>query len=887
MGGWPTFWRARDRQSTSLGDNFFISSITTPLKFNVWYTTTMEITRSGDSMFITKFEGKDAASNSFTTNNKIFIGKVTSIHYAKNVRLAVLADDLINWVEIISKKYSCDIVKKTVPKTCVNTKNITLFDYFTVEGRTPTDSNSILKVTQVSSTGTGSLLNKTLARGIFPKSAGVGTYTVKIITRCGTEDSFDVEILPNYKEVITLSDSVLCPSKSLLDGEVKSSTNLDSITKAVWTYSSSTMPNTVATGQKVNLDFKGKIGSNKITLITTTKYGCVDTFIKWIQVLDTSNINFQFTNRCFPENIELKFLSNKRNSYIKNINWDFSDGTTSSGYSVIKSVLNPGNYSAKVSVIDSMGCTSVGTVYFKSFKNLKVSFIGNVSYLSLDKVAVDFQYIKEDSVNYWWQSHNGTLLNGKTPFKDTLITNTKFCYKLIGTTVNNCSDTLTKCYNKGLYIDPISNWCYSSNSKNFYSYIHIENSIAADTNCTLNLIATTNDSVKPLLGMKFNNGTIPPYFPCGSHKIKLTLKDGRTDSFNIIINCNPKVKINTTDTQICKNAKLFFNGIASSQNNDTSQINFIWKFNNQTISVNGSTVYNIPLGPEDTLIKLIGLDKISQCIDSVTFIIKSIDTPSISSKVNSVCFGEISDSYVTGVTSPSSINSWLWEISDGSKFNTKDWNQIFPNSGKYSYNLTVVSKHGCITKNPPTFFEVYPLPIADFSITIDSSSYNQYSIELNYIPTLNDNIYWSSDVFGNIINQSKFRFNTNRVGDLCYKLNVINQYKCNDSVVKCHTLESKQLEEIYIPNTFTPNNSELNDEFKPFVSHRLGKYKLKIYNKWGELIFVSENQENGWNGIYMDKQVPDGSYIFTISGRFPSGNAFYKNGVIQLFKSEN
>ena len=95
------------------------------------------------------------------------------------------------------------------------------------------------------------------------------------------------------------------------------------------------------------------------------------------------------------------------------------------------------------------------------------------------------------------------------------------------------------------------------------------------------------------------------------------------------------------------------------------------------------------------------------------------------------------------------------------------------------------------------------------------------------------------------------------------------------------------MEEIYIPNTFTPNNSELNDEFKPFISHKLGKYKLKIYNKWGELIFVSENQENGWNGIYMDKLVPDGSYIFTISGRYPSGKAFHEKGVLQLFKSEN
>jgi hypothetical protein len=264
MGGWPTFWSARDRQSTSLGDNFFTSNITTPLKFNVWYTTTMEITRSGDSMFISKFEGKDTDNNSFTTKNKIFIGKVTSIHYARNTRLGILADDLLNWVEIITKKYECKITKKTVPKTCVNTKTIPLFNYFSVEGRTPTDSNAVLKVTNVSSTGSTFLLNKTLAKGIFPKNVNAGKYTILITTRCGSQDSMVVEILPNQSKLASLSDSVFCQSNAKITAGVKIINTLDSITNAIWKYPSNNKPNDVANGKDVLLNFSGNIGINKI-----------------------------------------------------------------------------------------------------------------------------------------------------------------------------------------------------------------------------------------------------------------------------------------------------------------------------------------------------------------------------------------------------------------------------------------------------------------------------------------------------------------------------------------------------------------------------------------------------------------------------------------------
>jgi len=41
-------------------------------------------------------------------------------------------------------------------------------------------------------------------------------------------------------------------------------------------------------------------------------------------------------------------------------------------------------------------------------------------------------------------------------------------------------------------------------------------------------------------------------------------------------------------------------------------------------------------------------------------------------------------------------------------------------------------------------------------------------------------------------------------------------------------------------------------------------YELKIYNRWGELIFESSNHLESWNGKFKDYNVPDGVYIYQL-----------------------
>ncbi len=69
---------------------------------------------------------------------------------------------------------------------------------------------------------------------------------------------------------------------------------------------------------------------------------------------------------------------------------------------------------------------------------------------------------------------------------------------------------------------------------------------------------------------------------------------------------------------------------------------------------------------------------------------------------------------------------------------------------------------------------------------------------------------------------------------------------------------------LYLPNSFTPSGDKINDTFHPMYDCDITDYELRIYNRWGEELFSTTNPEEGWTGVYDDKPVPDGVYVYTV-----------------------
>ena len=67
-----------------------------------------------------------------------------------------------------------------------------------------------------------------------------------------------------------------------------------------------------------------------------------------------------------------------------------------------------------------------------------------------------------------------------------------------------------------------------------------------------------------------------------------------------------------------------------------------------------------------------------------------------------------------------------------------------------------------------------------------------------------------------------------------------------------------------LPNTFSPNDDGINDLFKPYPYQLVEKVDIKIYSRWGDLIFETENPDINWDGRNMisKQKVPSGVYYF-------------------------
>lgn len=80
---------------------------------------------------------------------------------------------------------------------------------------------------------------------------------------------------------------------------------------------------------------------------------------------------------------------------------------------------------------------------------------------------------------------------------------------------------------------------------------------------------------------------------------------------------------------------------------------------------------------------------------------------------------------------------------------------------------------------------------------------------------------------------------------------------------------------LFIPNTFTPDGNRTNDEFFVYGTG-IVDYRLRIFNRWGELIFESSDPAQGWNGQYNSTIVEEGVYVYVIDYTTSCNGTFNK-----------
>lgn len=90
--------------------------------------------------------------------------------------------------------------------------------------------------------------------------------------------------------------------------------------------------------------------------------------------------------------------------------------------------------------------------------------------------------------------------------------------------------------------------------------------------------------------------------------------------------------------------------------------------------------------------------------------------------------------------------------------------------------------------------------------------------------------------------------------------------------------------DVYIPGAFTPNGDGLNDVFKPTLIGISGLYDFRIYNRYGELIFQTQDPLKGWDGTFKGKIQDSNSYVWIIKAVNRNGTTVQKQGTVMLIK---
>jgi gliding motility-associated-like protein len=324
----------------------------------------------------------------------------------------------------------------------------------------------------------------------------------------------------------------------------------------------------------------------------------------------------------------------------------------------------------------------------------------------------------------------------------------------------------------------------------------------------------------------------------------------------VLLNVNPlpNVLIIASDNSICngETAILTANGALSYQ----------WTSgpNNPIYSVSSTGVYEV-----------IGYD-INNCSDTaeITIIVNPLPNPMFSSNMNVGGCLPFCPILTDETVSPASA-SVVWDFGNSTTSNqTGSVTTCYDDYGCYNVTLTATTAEGCSASITQQNYLCVNEIEADFSVDPISATQSILNPEFEFVNNSSNAIQYEW-YFGDAGYQTPQSYLENTghtyqdAGFYMVTLVASSEDGCSDTVRKEITVTDELI--LYVPNSFTPDGDELNDIFIPVIKggyDRKSGYLLNIYNRWGEIIFTTDQVGIGWDGTFEGKEAPIGTYTWLI-----------------------
>ncbi len=576
-------------------------------------------------------------------------------------------------------------------------------------------------------------------------------------------------------------------------------------------------------------------------------------------------------------NQQISLFADSTNYYF--YNWNCDNGTTSNQSSLNTIYTNDTTFNIGLIITDTLGCadTTNQNVYVQDI-NVELSFLSTldttIQCYVLTPLDTNF-YQNNTSDEYFttWNWNLGGGVNSTVQYPYHLYTYPGiYNVTLEATTSYGCSD-----------IDSIIVDAFGP-----YATIDIDkDTICKGESFTINLNDTLN--IMSLLGT-FGDGSgmnsipyIYEYLGVGEQTINITVYSDANNQCKIELDTSIFVReviadffiYNNTggniDTANCSPFEVGLN------NNSQGASNWQWNYGDGTTytgQVPDSNIY-VNLSPNNIIydIQLIVNDNIG-CTDTLLQQITVYGTPPIEiSKDTLICRGNNLSLNVSGGNQIAwSPNKWL---NDTSLFSI-----ITGADSTIMYFAEISDSRGCTNLDSITV-SVQQVPAVNYS-SDTSIIIGEYAPLYIYADQENVSYIWSPD----------YTITCLDCEDVSTKplINTTYQIVYEDSTGRCFLdsvdIKVTVIEEysIDVPTAFTPNGDGANDIVYVRGWGIKDLLEFSIYNRWGELVYFTDDLKQGWDGTFKSKPQNIDSYVYYAKVSLYSGKILTKKGTINLLR---
>ncbi|MBS1584725.1 MAG: gliding motility-associated C-terminal domain-containing protein [Bacteroidetes bacterium] len=356
-------------------------------------------------------------------------------------------------------------------------------------------------------------------------------------------------------------------------------------------------------------------------------------------------------------------------------------------------------------------------------------------------------------------------------------------------------------------------------------------------------------------------------------------------AITVIVYYKPTAEITTSRDALCQGDTILVSYIGNGTQLTT--YDWLWPAGTNILSGTAQGPYVVQLNGMgmNTISLVASQDGCSSPSATHTVYVKQTPEVSISLRNNIVCTGD--PVYLSIGYQNMEIANYLWNFnhahtSDGSNSANGGgpyyliWNQ----PGTYVVNLHVSSKEDCsadvadtvvVHEHPEakisgaTTAEICSGDKVDLSASVNNSRYTY-----NWQPQQFFDYDYNSPVVTAHVDASGY-----------VSLKVTNEYGCEstDSVM----INTKPCCELYLPSAFSPNGDGKNDLFRIINAGRHHLESLRVYNRYGQEVFSTSNEKDGWDGSYNGVAQEMGTYQYVVKFRC-DGKDTYQKGEVTLVR---